>query len=508
MSKNKIVVLSDIHISTNEPTNWYQKNFHERYLSAILDYVINNAATIQELVLLGDIFDSWTYPPNVRPPAFAEIIAANPSILGVNGKLSKVCQALDGNVTYVNGNHDIDVTKDDWDRVQKSSGYQVKYCPDPIYYVQTGKGQKIAFTHGHTFTLFNAPDHRTPISPIPVGYFVTRAVGYMLNHTLKPGETVADLADQGSPNSIDLGGLVSSVASLISSGNLVNAILDYIMDVTRIPETEPIVLPDGKTTSIGAAKEMYKNLQGQWIADSGQGENGTLALLKSVIADLDGTYIAWFAQQSALKSNSDLIVLGHTHFPKLGITNGLVKYANGGFECPSSPDLTKKAFTFSVVDTDNCQAIIHQVTKQNNTYQIVPFDASPDSVIAGTSMDYSCYIIIDNPRESSTLNLINYSKDRGNYVVAPPEQILPGQQGKFWLQDYTGLKGSRGSVTYSTGAGSQSLTFTYDCPMGAASNKCSGANFYTSNDGVNWESLNKIKKFGYPLHPFFVKFVL
>lgn len=226
MSKNKIVVLSDIHISTNEPTNWYQEKFHEPYLSAILDYVINNAATIQELVLLGDIFDSWTYPPNVRPPAFAEMIAANPSILGVNGKLSKVCQALDGNVTYVNGNHDIDVTKDDWDRGQKSSGYQVKYCPDPIYYVQTGKGQKIAFTHGHTFTLFNAPDHSTPISPIPVGYFVTRAVGYMLNHTLESGETVADLANQGSPNSVDLGGLVSSVASLISSGNLVTTILD------------------------------------------------------------------------------------------------------------------------------------------------------------------------------------------------------------------------------------------------------------------------------------------
>jgi hypothetical protein len=40
MPKNKIIVLSDIHISTNEPTNWYQKDFHEPYLSAILDYVI------------------------------------------------------------------------------------------------------------------------------------------------------------------------------------------------------------------------------------------------------------------------------------------------------------------------------------------------------------------------------------------------------------------------------------------------------------------------------------
>jgi len=47
MPKNKIIVLSDIHISTNEPTNWYQKNFHEPYLSAILDYVIRESDSIQ-----------------------------------------------------------------------------------------------------------------------------------------------------------------------------------------------------------------------------------------------------------------------------------------------------------------------------------------------------------------------------------------------------------------------------------------------------------------------------
>lgn len=68
MPKNKIIVLSDIHISTNEPTNWYQKNFHEPYLSAILDYVIPESDSIQELILLGDIFDSWTYPPDLILP--------------------------------------------------------------------------------------------------------------------------------------------------------------------------------------------------------------------------------------------------------------------------------------------------------------------------------------------------------------------------------------------------------------------------------------------------------
>jgi UDP-2,3-diacylglucosamine pyrophosphatase LpxH len=244
MPKNKIVVLSDIHISTNIPTSWYQKNFHEPYLEAILDYVIRESDSIQELILLGDIFDFWTYPPNHQPPEFAAILKANPNIFGANGKLSQTLTALKGKVTYVNGNHDMNVTQNDLHQIQNSSNYQIKYSPDPIYYIQTAGEKKIAFTHGHIFTMFNAPYLDTEISPLPLGYFITRSVAYMLNKTLEPGQTVADLPGQGAPNGINLGGLVSSVESAIESGSmgLVNLVLDYITKVTGIPENEPIIL--------------------------------------------------------------------------------------------------------------------------------------------------------------------------------------------------------------------------------------------------------------------------
>jgi hypothetical protein len=202
-------------------------------------------------------------------------------------------------------------------------------------------------------------------------------------------------------------------------------------------------------------------------------------------------------------SDSDLIVLGHTHTPKLGITKGFVKYANNGFECPSSPDIPSQRVTFSVVDTDNCQASIYQVIKQNTSYPISIYSAPPDSVISSKSMDYSCYVIIDNTNGTSTLNITQSNDEDGHYVVSPPQQIIPGQKREFWLQDYPGLVGSKGSVTYSVGG--HSLTLTYACPTGISKNKCSGANFYTSTDGVNWGKLNEIKGWG---HPFFVKFVL
>ncbi|MFM6059978.1 MAG: hypothetical protein ACKPBT_17900, partial [Microcystis aeruginosa] len=135
----------------------------------------------------------------------------------------------------------------------------------------------------------------------------------------------------------------------------------------------------------------------------------------------------------------------------------------------------------------------------------VPFAAPPDSVISSMSMDYSCYVSIDNTQGKSTLTLTKpATNEHGYYVVSPPQQINPGEQVKFWLQDAPGLYGTQGSAVYSQ-VGGNSLTFDYACPTGLSSNSCSGANFYTSNDGVNWGQLNQVKKSG---HPFFVKFVL
>ncbi|MBS9395474.1 MAG: hypothetical protein HEQ29_20915 [Dolichospermum sp. LBC05a] len=505
MPRDKIVVLSDIHISTDIKTSWYQKSLHEPYLSAILDNVIRDKDSIQELILLGDIFDFWTFPPNHRPPTFTDIINANPNILGPEGKLSQVLTALEGRVTYVNGNHDMNVTQDDLHQIKNSSNYQIKYCQDPIYYVKTAGGKKIAFTHGHIFTIFNAPYLESEIKPLPVGYYITRAVAYMLNKTLQPGQTVADLPGQGAPNGMNFSSILSTLASFINSGNVVTALLDYIQKETKIPKNEPIILPTGETKTIEDAKILYKDLQAQWVNNYGKKTS-----VKSAYADLDGTYIPWFAQQSALTSNSDLIVLGHTHFPKLGIKNGLVGYANNGFQCPSSPDILmgKQVVNFTVVDTDECEASVYMVAKgEGNSYQIHDYSAPKDSVISEgirpPSMDYSCYIIIDNTNGNSVLDLIDSKAKDGYYVVEPPQQILPGEIKKFWIQDDPGVSGSNGTATYS--ANGQTLHLSYNCPTGLSSNKCSGANFYTCNDGVNWGKSNDVKKMG---HPFFVKFVL
>ena len=110
------VVLSDVHIGDDSPTCWYQKKYHEPYLTSALNWVQSNASSISDLILLGDLVDFWTYTPERTPPTMSEIINANPNILGGNGALAKAAKAViaaGGHVTLTPGNHDITLTSND-----------------------------------------------------------------------------------------------------------------------------------------------------------------------------------------------------------------------------------------------------------------------------------------------------------------------------------------------------------------------------------------------------------
>ena len=109
-----------------------------------------------------------------------DIIAANPRILGAGGKLSQAVHALRGNVIYLRGNHDIGMTQGDLNRLPLGDNH-ITLVDDDVIVDKSG----IVLTHGHLFTMFNAPDPRYP-GEVPVGHFVTRAIAHMLENTLAP----------------------------------------------------------------------------------------------------------------------------------------------------------------------------------------------------------------------------------------------------------------------------------------------------------------------------------
>jgi predicted phosphodiesterase len=500
----KVVVLSDIHIGTNAPTNWYQKDLHEPYLSAILDWVIREARSVQELILLGDIVDFWTYPPEQQPPSFDEIMEANPNIFGPNGKLSQVLTALEGRVTYVRGNHDMEITSQDLDKIQNPKGYKIKFEPD----IYRPLGQRILCAHGHQFTMFNSSLDRFLFGEtVPLGHYVTRAVQYKQERDLKPGQTVADLRDQGNPNGIDLSPLMKTIIAEIESPSEISVaglLIDYIAQWSEMPGGQEIVLPNGQHRTLNDAKATYRNLATEWTNACGDLGDSQLAAIKAAWADATGHYMGWWAQAEALQDGADLVVMGHTHSPKSGLHEALVLYVNSGFGCPSKPDVGKKPPTFVTIDVDDCHAEVLQVVFSKGSYEIEPCDAPHTWVVAPWSFDYSCYIIVDNTNSDQTLARTGYTAEQGYYTVAPPEQIEPGEQGRFWIQDSPGIHGSRGGVQYSFSGRTGQINLKYECPTFPFVNSCSGLSFFTKSDGKPWGALNHIEKWN---HPFFVKFV-
>ena len=184
----RTVVISDVHIGNNTKTCWYQRSLHEPYLAAVLDYVIAHPSgtdgPITKLVVLGDLFDFWTYPPEQQPPTVDEIIKANQPILGRQGKLAQAIEAVQGNAIYLHGNHDIGITQADLDQLPLGSR-RLTLVDDTVV-----DDSGLVLTHGHLFTMFNAPDARYH-GEVPVGHFVTRAIAHYVENALSPGQTAA-----------------------------------------------------------------------------------------------------------------------------------------------------------------------------------------------------------------------------------------------------------------------------------------------------------------------------
>ena len=88
MAKTKALFLSDIHLSSQEryndtkfPCN-YKPNIHTPRLTNFLrKYLGQNKSSLKDIVLLGDIFDTWACPAQKTPPTVEEIVLSNPEVI-------------------------------------------------------------------------------------------------------------------------------------------------------------------------------------------------------------------------------------------------------------------------------------------------------------------------------------------------------------------------------------------------------------------------------------------
>ena len=510
--KRHVVAISDVHLGTLDPTVWYQPHLHEPYLVHLLDWVVREAEHIRELVLLGDIVDFWTYPADVKPPTFADIAACHPTIFGLDGKLAEALDALDGAVTYVPGNHDQGITAAEVASIRSRTGHHVRLVEEVPYVPVPG----LAMAHGHHDTLFNAPARSGPFAPLPLGYFVTRAVATRWTQGLAEGQTVAELAGQGAPNGIDLRSLVG-VASGVGARSVAATVIDFVASATAMSPLHDIVMPDGATATLLDARAAYADCWTEWADAHGGGLAGQAAAGRAALADLDGTYLGWFAQKMAFEHACDLVVMGHTHVPIGGLEASLVDYVNTGFDCPSGPDLARELspqhVTFGVVDTRptddepdaaTFDASIWAVSDDGDgDLRCHPIEAPTTSVVSAATRDYSCYVVVDN-RFGPDLELVEATAAYGTYVVPPPDRIPASGEARIWLQDVIGVAGSDGRVTYrrADAPDADPIELWFTCPT-VGTNACSGPGSFATRAGDETWHEERVAHWG---HPFFVEF--
>lgn len=383
MAKNKIIILSDCHIGGNEPTNWYQQDVHEGYISAILEYVASNADSIHELILLGDLVDFWTYPPHLEAPEFETIVSRNPKIFGSDGMLREALSALDGEIVFLNGNHDMTLHQSDLDRISDAKGRCIKVARDGIYLPPAGNGH-IVCGHGHLYSMLCAPDMKaSPASGLPLGYFVTRIAAYRDVNLLrkKKKKNVAELRYSGAPTgwAFDLKNFLGIAETLIKGDLcLSDLIINGLLEATGLPENTCFKLPGGKSVSMREVKEKYDMLFTNW-KDKYGGTKAAVDMLWNV--DYSNN-LAPCAFQLAGETRARVVVLGHTHVPveKEGLerVSGHTEflYANAGLNCRSILELENEGkyptFVEIEIEPDGQYSVsVRGVVRDGETYKLL-----------------------------------------------------------------------------------------------------------------------------------------
>lgn len=303
--RTRRIFISDIHLSSEEayrpensqPLSWFlPERDGDRLLNFLETSIIQNGADIKDVVLLGDIFNSWVWPADQVPPGYDRIFESNPLVLE---KFIKII-ASGINLFFINGNHDFDLSPD-----------KVQAAIPGIQPVQCYRSGLMFAEHGHQYDIYNKPDFICdPAYGCPIGYFITRLM---------------TSAGQVQFNLLDLPGVIDDILeAALTSQTIFASIIEALAERAGMNGEDEVPLPGGDRISINQLKERYQKL-------------GEIYNLSELISDLyERRYLHGPADRLCQKSDYHVVVFGHTHNALIDKDFFLVKdriYANSGCFC-------------------------------------------------------------------------------------------------------------------------------------------------------------------------------
>ena len=301
----KRIFISDIHLGDdpryNDPVperraRFFPSEHRDRLLNFLEKQVVADEDNVKDLVLLGDVFDTWVCPFDALPPTYDSIFDSqeNKPILDSLRQIA----ASKVNLCYVNGNHDYDLTDA---RLQAAiPGIVTK----PESYDDTELG--LHAEHGHRFTLFNQ-SYPEVADGLPIGYPITRLAEHL-------GGYIRGFKDL-------IGYLDEAFDMVTGRLNIFEAIIEGLAERAG---AEQIIMSGQETISVDQVKSLYKNLEyhdqpfkvGRKLANEG---------------DLE-----IFGDRLSEQHGYKVVVLGHTHAAKIDKDSLFVKdrvYVNSGNWC-------------------------------------------------------------------------------------------------------------------------------------------------------------------------------
>jgi UDP-2,3-diacylglucosamine pyrophosphatase LpxH len=349
MAGGRRVFISDIHMSTGISLE-KQYPYHQydwltddqaNLVISFLDYIAKDEdGSVDELVLVGDIFDDWVYPMTDRPPQYSKIATArfNPQIIEHLLEIAK-----EKKVFYLKGNHDMTIDKGSISNLGDGNiTFLDKYKTRDGLYAE----------HGHRFSMYNARDCA---HTLPIGYYISR-----LQATVDKGTAGAPQRWQET-----FKGAPESMTKLSLDQVYIDAPLHYYRLKLSLDDNSKIEEIGAGEIDFGGVREKYEDLPGRWK------ECDITTLWESAELEI-GKDLTQEAKRIANSGNgTKLIVFGHTHRaqlepifrPDIGpveepVLTPIAIYANCGSWCERNAE-----YAYIVDDYD--EAGHHTVTRMS-----------------------------------------------------------------------------------------------------------------------------------------------
>jgi UDP-2,3-diacylglucosamine pyrophosphatase LpxH len=257
MPRNKSIFASDLHLGViaDDSTGgrqfaWVLDEDEAAHDFASFVRAVNADPDVAEVVLLGDIFDTWICPIEMKPPTMDRLLASHAGKT-VMTALETLSANPEARTIYLPGNHDMDMTAE----------ILARYLPNIAFASVFEKG-RVRAEHGHVYGMFNAPDSSQPLAgELPLGYFMTRLWAWRE----RPAAGAAPPHSPVARRAIfrDILGIFHKISVARTAWDLVAA------DAMAPPEAQ-IVLPDGcgapPAVTIETVGERFHGLFSKWEA--------------------------------------------------------------------------------------------------------------------------------------------------------------------------------------------------------------------------------------------------